>query len=176
MDSCLKGNRGSQNKLYKHFYSYAMAVCLRYSKTREEAIEILNDGFYKIFTKLDKYTKGMSFKGWLRRVMINSAIDHFRRNEKHYHSVDISYAKNKEERETALDSISEKEILSQIQLLPPSYRMVFNLYVIEGFKHHEIASKLNISEGTSKSNLAVARSKLKRALFMQASDRYKNHG
>lgn len=153
-----------------------MGVCLRYSKTREEAIEILNDGFYKIFTKLDKYTKGMSFKGWLRKVMINSAIDHFRRNEKHYHSVDISYAKYKEDKGTILDSISEKEILMQIQQLPPSYKMVFNLYVIEGFKHHEIATRLNISEGTSKSNLAVARSKLKRALFMQASDRYKNHG
>ena len=75
-----------------------------------------------------------------------------------------------------MDNISEKEILMQIQLLPPSYRMVFNLYVIEGFKHHEIAMKLNISEGTSKSNLAVARSKLKRALYMQASERYKDHG
>lgn len=153
-----------------------MGVCLRYSKTREEAIEILNDGFYKIFTKLDKYTKGMSFKGWLRKVMINSSIDHFRRNEKHYHSVDISYAKDREGIETALDNISEKEILVQIQQLPPSYRIVFNLYVIEGYKHKEIAAKLNIREGTSKSNLAVARNKLKRALFIQANERYKDHG
>jgi len=164
LDSCQKGNRRSQDELYKLYYAYSMSICLRYSKTREEAIEIINDGFLKIFTKLDKYTKGLSFKGWLRRVMVNSAIDYFRKNEKHYQTVDISYAKEESNVATIVDQLSEQEILSAIQELPPSYRTVFNLFVIEGFKHHEIAVKLEISEGTSKSNLSFARAKLKKIL------------
>jgi len=142
-----------------------MGICLRYSRTREEAIEIVNDGYVKIFTKLDKYSKGLSFKGWMRRVMINSAIDYYRRNEKHYHSLDISHGQYEVAGETALDKLSEEEIIAAIQSLPPSYRMVFNLHVIEGFKHDEIANQLNISTGTSKSNLSIARSKLQKILI-----------
>lgn len=151
-----------------------MGVCLRYSRTREEAIEILNDGFVKIFTKLNKYTKGLSFKGWLRKIMINVAIDYFRRNEKHYRGVDISYVRYEEVSASALDQLSEKEIIEAVQQLPPSYRMVFNLYVIEGYKHEEIAQQLNISIGTSKSNLAVARNKLQKKLLVQRAVRPKH--
>lgn len=176
LDACLKGDRNSQTKLYKIYYAYAMGVCLRYSRSREEAIEILNDGFVKIFTKLDKYTKGLPFKGWLRKVMINTAIDYFRRQEKHYHSVDISYARYEEVSETVLDQISEKEILQAVQQLPPSYRMVFNLYVIDGYKHEEIAQQLNISVGTSKSNLAIARNKLQKSLIVQRVVTQKQQG
>lgn len=142
-----------------------MGVCLRYSRTKEEATEILNDGFMKIFSKLDLYSRGLSFKGWIRKVMINSAIDYFRRNEKHYHSLDISHVQYEPSAASALDELSEREIISAIQLLPPSYRMVFNLYVIEGYKHEEIANQLNISVGTTKSNLAIARNKLKKILL-----------
>jgi len=141
-----------------------MGICLRYSRSRDEAIEIVNDGFFKIMTNLDKYSPELSFKGWLRRIMTNAAIDHYRRNEKHYHSVDISYVKNEHLTEKVLSSLSEEVILAAIQELPPSYRMVFNLYCLEGYKHSEIAQKLNISEGTSKSNLNTARIKLKKAL------------
>ena len=167
LDACRKGERDSQTRLYKEYYAYAMGICLRYSRTREEAIEILNDGFVKIFTKLNKYTKGLSFKGWVRKVMINAAIDYFRRHEKHYHGVDISYVRNEEVNASALDQIAEKEILEAVRQLPPSYRMVFNLYVIEGYKHEEIAQQLDISVGTSKSNLAVARNKLQKTLLVQ---------
>ncbi len=107
----------------------------------------------------------MSFKGWLRRVMINSAIDYYRRNEKHYHNLDISHAHYEPSQESALDQLSEQEIITAIQQLPPSYRMVFNLFAIEGYKHEEIGHKLGISAGTSKSNLAIARNKLKRILI-----------
>jgi RNA polymerase sigma factor (sigma-70 family) len=141
-----------------------MGVCLRYSRTREEALEIVNDGFMKIFKKLDKYSQGLSFKGWLRKVMINSAIDYYRRNEKHYNSLDISHGKYETSGETILDKLSEQDIIAAIQRLPPSYRMVFNLFVIEGYKHEEIANQLNITTGTSKSNLAVARNKLQKIL------------
>lgn len=142
-----------------------MGICLRYSRTREEAIEILNDGFIKVLSKLDMYSPGLSFKGWLRKIMINSAIDYFRRNEKHYHSLDISHIQYECSAENVFDKIGEQEIIAAIQLLPPSYRMVFNLYVIEGFKHEEIANQLNISVGTTKSNLAIARNKLKKILI-----------
>ena len=165
LDSCRKGNRNSQDRLYKDCYAYSMGVCLRYSRSREEAIEILNEGFLKVFLNLDKYTVGLSFKGWLRKVMINSSIDYFRRNERHYHSLDISHAQFASTAEDVLDSLSEKEILAAIQRLPASYRIVFNLHVIEGYKHEEISNQLNISVGTSKSNLAMARSKLKKILI-----------
>ncbi len=174
LDSCRKADRDSQNRLYKDYYRYAMGICIRYSRTREEAIEILNDGFVKIFSKLDQYSPGLSFKGWLRKVMINSAIDYFRRNEKHYNSLDISHVQYESSTETVLDHLSEQEIISAIQLLPPSYRMVFNLYVIEGYKHEEIANQLNISVGTTKSNLAIARNKLKKILINEQSERLKH--
>jgi len=147
-----------------------MGVCLRYSRTREEAVEIVNDGFIKIFTKLDKYSKGLSFKGWLRRVMINSAIDYFRKNEKHYHSLDISHGHYETTNENVLDHLAAEEIIKAIQGLPPSYRMVFNLFVIEGYKHEEIANQLNISVGTSKSNLAIARNKLQKILLSEGGN------
>jgi RNA polymerase sigma-70 factor (ECF subfamily) len=165
LDACRKGDRHSLDRLYKEYYGYSMGICLRYSRTREEATEILNDGFFKIFRKLDHYSPGLSFKGWLRKVMINSAVDYFRRNEKHYANLDISYVQYESDQANVLDTLSEKDILAAVQRLPESYRIVFNLFVIEGYKHEEIATMLNISVGTSKSNLSVARRKLKRILI-----------
>lgn len=103
--------------------------------------------------------------------MINSAIDYFRRNEKHYHSLDISHVQYARSAESVIDQLSEREIIAAIQLLPPSYRMVFNLYVIEGYKHEEIANQLNISVGTAKSNLAMARNKLRKILLQGQEER-----
>ena len=153
-----------------------MSICLRYSKNREEAVEIVNDGFVKLFSKLDRYQDGTSFKSWLRRILINASIDYYRRNEKHYHNVDISYAKHEQISEDALSKISEKEIITVIQELPPSYRLVFNLFVIEGYNHREISDKLGIGIGTSKSNLAIARSKLKRRLISLNKQSILGHG
>ncbi len=170
LDSCQKGNRTSQDNLYKVFYGFAMGICLRYSRSKEEAIEIVNDGFLKIFTKLDKYTRGLSFNAWMRKVMVNSAIDYYRRNEKHYATLDISHGNYESDAETILDRLSERDIIAAIQLLPPSYRIVFNLFVIDGYRHEEIAHQLNISVGTSKSNLAIARSKLQRILILDQGE------
>ncbi|HEU4861424.1 MAG TPA: RNA polymerase sigma factor [Chitinophagaceae bacterium] len=174
LDSCRRGDRSSQDRLYRQYYAYSMGICLRYSRSRDEAIEILNDGFIKILSKIDKYSPGLSFKGWLRKVMINSAIDYFRRNEKHYQSLDISHVQYESSAETVFDKLGEQDIIAAIQLLPPSYRMVFNLYVIEGFKHEEIANQLNISVGTTKSNLAIARNKLKRILITEQTEKLKH--
>ena len=173
---CRKGRREHQEELYLMFYNYAMSICLRYSRDREEAVEIVNDGFVKMFSKLDRYKDNTSFKAWFRRILINAAIDYNRKNEKHYHNVDISYAKHQLITEDALAKISEKDIVSLIQGLPPSYRLAFNLFVIEGFNHREIANQLGISIGTSKSNLAIARSKLKRRLLNMNSQSILGHG
>jgi RNA polymerase sigma-70 factor (ECF subfamily) len=160
------------------YYSYAMGICIRYSRSADEAVEILNDGFLKIFSKLSLYSPGLSFNGWLRKIMINSAIDYFRRNERHYHSLDISHVQDESMSETVLDKLSAEEIISLIQRLPPSYRMVFNLFVIEGYHHEEIANQLNITVGTSKSNLAMARNKLKKMLSGSGEENSKHthHG
>lgn len=153
-----------------------MGICLRYARSREEAVEILNDGFFKVLTNLDKYSPGLSFIGWVRTIMINASIDHFRRNEKHYNRVDISFVKNEVFLPDVLDSLSAEVIIQAIQELPPSYRMVFNLYAVEGFKHAEIAQKLNISEGTSKSNLNIARLKLKKYLNLSEGQKSEQNG
>jgi len=176
INHCRKGYREHQEELYLMFYNYAMSICLRYSKDREEAVEIVNDGFVKLFSHLDRYKEHTSFKAWLRRILINSSIDYYRRNEKHYHNVDISYAKHEFITEDAISRISEKEIIQIIRELPPSYRIVFNLFVIEGYNHREISDKIGISVGTSKSNLAIARSKLKRRLLTMNQDRILGHG
>ncbi|GJM28341.1 MAG: DNA-directed RNA polymerase sigma-70 factor [Cyclobacteriaceae bacterium] len=158
------------------FYNYAMSICLRYSKDREEAVEIVNDGFVKLFSNLKRYKDHTSFKAWLRRILINTSIDYYRRNEKHYNNVAISYAKHEYITEDAISKISEQEIIALIQELPPSYKIVFNLFVIEGYNHREISDKLGISIGTSKSNLAIARSKLKRELLKLNSESILGHG
>jgi len=176
IEGCRRGDRKSLNQLYQKFYGYAMGICLRYARSREEATEIVNDGFYKVMTNLDKYTPGLSFKGWLRRVMINASIDHFRKHEKHYNSFDISYVNHEYVTPDALQALSEEVILDAVQKLPPSYRIVFNLYVIEGYKHDEIAQKLGISVGTSKSNLNVARAKLMKALGNEFDQKMEQNG
>jgi len=176
LKQCRKGERKSQDLLYQQFYGYAMGVSLRYSSDRNEAIEIVNLGFFKVLTQLAKYDTKLSFKGWLRRIMINTAIDYYRRNARHQHFVDVSYAKDESVNFDALDQITEKEIMGAIQQLPPSYKMVFNLHVIEGYKHEEIAEQMGISVGTSKSNLAVARNKLQKILKVIDTERVRNHG
>ncbi len=161
---CKKGNRRSQQLLYQQYYGLAMAICLRYCNNYDRAVEVVNDGFLKIFTKLDKYNPDKSFKGWVRRIMINSAIDHYRKEQKHTalntqeHYEAASFAP------TVIQKMTYDEMIHQIQLLSPSYRAVFNMYVIDGYKHQEISELLKISIGTSKSNLSRARKQLQKAL------------
>lgn len=161
LDSCQKGNRASQMRLYEHFYSYAMGICLRYSKNREEAREMVNDGFLKVFNKLDQYDRNYPFTVWIRRLFINTAIDYHRKYHKNTITLQsVTDMEGAPVYNEALANLSFDELIKLVQKLPPAYRMVFNLYVIEGLKHHEIAAQLNISVGSSKSNLAKARKKL----------------
>jgi len=172
LEGCLRKNRYSQEKLYQHFYGYAMSICLRYAKNQEEAREILNDSFFKVFKKLNLYDKQYPFKIWLRRILINTAIDYYRKKQRKPLFIALENAAAIPD-----DSIDTFEIdptinaLPILQKLPPSYRIVFNLYVMEGYKHREIAEQLGISINTSKSNLARAKQKLK-ALIKNRTNYY----
>ena len=164
INGCKKGDRKAQKKLYMLLYPYTMSICLRYSGGEDEAKEILNDGFLKVFTKIDQHSPTQSFKAWVRRIMVNTAIDHYRKNNHFRHMLEITQADSEFINPEVVDQFSVDEILKMVQKLPPAYQMIFNLFVVEGYNHREISEKLGISEGTSKSNLAKARMKLKKMM------------
>lgn len=174
IEACVLNKRESQKVIYSSFYGFAMAICDRYANKQEDSVEILNDGFLKIFKELHRYSPAYadvvsSFKGWLRKIMVYTAIDHFRKNQKHqmvtqlenvvYQMATVS--------EDAIAKLSYEEIIRAIQDLSPAYRTVFNLFVIEGLSHEEIGNQLGVSIGTSKSNLSKARKQLQKILFKQ---------
>ena len=168
---CTLNQRESQKKIYNSFYSYGMAICDRYAKRKEDSIEIFNDGFLKIFKEIHRYKPSYAdemnpFKGWIRKILIYTAIDHCRKYNKHYFSgeIETSLIYLPVEEENALDMISYDEIIRAIQDLSPAYRTVLNLFIIDGFSHEEIADQLGISIGTSKSNLSKARQQLQKIL------------
>jgi RNA polymerase sigma factor (sigma-70 family) len=171
---CLRNQRQSQELLYKQFYGYAMSVCLRYAPTRDSALEVLNDGFLKVFTRLDQYDPAQPFKGWLRRIMINSAVDHYRQEVRHYNQDNLEQAEQLSAPDAvdAYSQLAHEDLLLLIQRLSPAYRLVFNLYVMDGFTHEEIAGQLGISVGASKSNLARARDNLRQLLKQINQDEY----
>lgn len=154
---CMEGNRRMQEELYSRFSSRMYAVCLRYAGNAEEAEDILQEGFIKVFKKLDSFRSEGSFEGWVRRIFVNTAIEHFRRKrylmpvtEKEENTIEGKY-------NSVLDDLGAKDILALVQELSPGYRTVFNMYVVEGYTHKEIADMLGISEGTSKSQLSRAK-------------------
>lgn len=163
---CIKGNRQAQSKLYNLFAGKMFAVCIRYSKNREEAEEILHEGFMQVFDHLMQFNAAGSFEGWIRKIMVNCALQKYR-SRPHLHSliniesIELDDVTN----EDIISQLGTKELLHLVQQLPPAYKMVFNLYVFEGMKHREIAEHLGISEGTSKSNLSDARKILQKAVY-----------
>lgn len=154
---CKKGKRDAQQRLYKQLSPVLFGVCLRYAKDRTEAEDILQDGFVKIFTKLDTFKFDGSFEGWARRVVVNSALERYRKMNLMYTVSEIRDYDTQFSASDVLSEMSYNELLDMIQELTPQYRTVFNLYAIEGYSHQEIAKMLDISEGTSKSNLSRAR-------------------
>jgi RNA polymerase sigma factor (sigma-70 family) len=170
IEGCREWKHGSQEALYREFFGYAMSISLRYAPNREEAIEILNDSFLKVFQHIDTFDIQRSFKSWLAKIVVNTAIDFLRSKSK------ISFVDNIEQiydlgmEDKTLDHISYNELLKYVQTLPPAYRTVFNLYVMEGYHHQEIAALLSISEGTSKSNLFKAKKILKEKILRITPD------
>jgi RNA polymerase sigma factor (sigma-70 family) len=153
-----------QEMLYHRFSSKMYAVCLRYCKDTDDAQDLLQDGFVKIFKNLDKYRGDGSFEGWIRRIFVNTSIEHFRKSIKYNTVSDAAELVIEDPTWNALDNLGEKDIIKIVQGLSPGYRQVFNMYVIEGYSHKDIGDILGISEGTSKSQLARAKAILKKTV------------
>jgi RNA polymerase sigma factor (sigma-70 family) len=173
ISGCLKNDRKCQQQVFKLFYSKMMAVCMRYAKDRDEAKDLLQEGFIKVFSNLENYGNNGSFEGWIRRIMVNTAIDSYRKEKRSLLDVNSEMVDRFGNEDESYDeddnnddylSISPEMVMQEVQNLSPAYKAVFNLYVIEGFPHKEIAEKLGISEGSSKSNLSKAKRNLKKAL------------
>jgi len=164
INGCLAGNRRDQELLYRRHAAKLYAVCLQYSANNEEARDILQDGFIKIFENLVYYKHEGSFEGWMRRITVNTALEKFRSRHKLYRVDDIDLIPEPDAEPDNQDyaGLEAADLLEIIRELTPKYRMVFNLYAIEGYSHKEISKMVNISEGTSKSNLSRARAILQR--------------
>ena len=161
IDKCKQGDRQAAEKIYQIFSAKMFALCLRFSKDRADAEDTLQDGFIKIFTSIGQYTGNGSFEGWMKRIMINTAMEKFRKNSPLQIVEELPEIEDNEDIDEEV-SIPEEVLADFVNQLPERYKMVFNLYVIEEMSHKDIAALLGINEGTSKSNLARAREILKR--------------
>lgn len=159
---CINRDSHMQEELYNRFAPKMYAVCLRYSNNTDDAQDLLQEGFIKIFKNLDRFRAEGSFEGWVRRVFINTSIEHYRRKVNLFSTSEKEETLIQDSSWNALDKLAEKDIIKLVQELSPGYRTVFNMYAIEGFSHKEIGSILGISEGTSKSQLARAKGILQR--------------
>ena len=175
VDGCIRGKRKFQKRLFEKYYGKMMAICYRYAKDSDEAQEIVQNGFIKVFKKLDVYNFEGSLEGWIRRIMVNTAIDQIRKNKRNPFLIegedrvqnveeDVPFSTEEDE---FYSKLKAKTAIKAISELSPTYRTVFNMYVIEGFTHKEIADYLGISEGTSKSNLSKAKQKLRAQLTLK---------
>lgn len=157
IQQCLSNNVLAQNELYRRFAGKMMGVCMRYAKNRDDAKDILQDAFVRVYLNLRSFKAEGSFEGWIKRIMINTAIKHYRKNLKFANNVDIEAAYDVGFDNNIIGKMAVNELMDKVQVMPDGYRTIFNLYIIEGYQHNEIGEMLGISEGTSKSQLARAR-------------------
>ncbi len=163
---CKKNSTKAQKLLYKTYHSSLLGICMRYGKSKAEAEDILHIGMMKIYKSIGSFSGNGSFEGWMKRIIVNTAVDNFRKNHKHYYHENIDdIGESTDLSDEISDNLAAKDILKTIQQLPAGYRLVFNLYAIEGYSHKEIALKLGISESTSKTQLMKARVKLQKMLL-----------
>ncbi len=169
LEGCKSGERHAFGLLYKKYASTMLAICMRYCKRREEAEDVLHEGFMKVFSNVSKFRGEGSFEGWIKRIMINTSLSHYNANLKHYFKSSVEDLEdmpgNEEDDGVYSNAPSRSELLSLIQELPDGYRFVFNMYVFENYSHKEIAGELGISVNTSKSQLAKARRQLQKKLY-----------
>lgn len=162
---CVDNDRLAQKRLYERYYGKMMGVCMRYANGRDQAGEIVNMGFFKVFKTIETFAKkGGNLEAWIYRIMVNTAIDYLRAELRHQHG-DIEKTVYVEDTSDVIADLAAGQILEMVHRLTPAYRAVFNLYVIEGYNHMEVGEILGISEGTSKSNLAKARAKLQEMII-----------
>lgn len=161
IEACVKKEKWAQKKLYEDHYSSMYPLCCRYSNNDEDALDIMHDAFIKVFRNMHRYQVGTSLNSWIRRIMVNTAIDFYRKQKRRRtEDIDTVYHVSSDDVDV-VSEMSAEEILIALQQLTPAYRSVFNLYIIEGYSHKEVAEKLGISESTSRSNLVKARAKLR---------------
>ncbi|MGB0403762.1 MAG: RNA polymerase sigma factor [Salibacteraceae bacterium] len=168
---CKKRDAECQKQLFKAYYGRMLGTCLRYCNNKQDAQDVTQEGFIKLFEKIDLYNSKGSFDGWIRRIFINLSLDHLRKNKTHLVSIDsetypidLPGEADEEFDESLLNRISPERLIEEIQKLSPVYRTVLNLFVYEGCSHEEISQELGISIGTSKSNLSKAKGNLRKAL------------
>lgn len=154
---CINGDRKMQEELYRIFSPKMFAICMRYCSNYQEAEDLLQEGFIKVFGNISRFRNEGSFEGWMKRIFVNTAIEGFRKNHFLNNMMEVEEMKNDIVQEDDFHQLSAADLLRMVQALSPGYRTVFNLYAIEGYNHQEIADMLGISVGTSKSQLARAR-------------------
>jgi RNA polymerase sigma-70 factor (ECF subfamily) len=170
---CLEGDRKAQQAVYKLLYGKMKVVCMRYTRDTDQALDILQEGFIKVFQNMERYSGAGSFEGWVRRIMVNLSIDRFRKQKNDFlllnGSMNIEDYEDVVDDEPDVESVdydfTPEQILEAMQMLSPAYKTVFNLYVFENFTHQDIAEALSISIGTSKSNFAKAKRNMKKILL-----------
>ncbi len=169
VNRCLEKDALAQKQLFEYYSKRMMVVCLRYSKDTEEAQDVLQMGFIKVFEKLEMYNQKGSLEGWIRKIIVNTALDSIRKNKKLQNNVDIEKVDYQlhNHNETAVEALSAKDLLKVIQSMPTGFKTVFNMYVIEGYSHKEIAEELNITVSTSKSQFSRARAYLQKILIKE---------
>lgn len=165
INACLNGDPKAQKRLYDTFSRSMFGVCLRYSNGYEEAKDILQDGFIKVFSKMSQFAFNGSFEGWMKRIFVNTALEYYRKNKIHMQELEIDAADANPHHDFTIEKMSHKEIVEVMNKMAPGYRTVLNMYIVEGYSHAEIADMLNISENTSKSQLSRARVVLQQELL-----------
>lgn len=168
---CIEGDPDMQRLLYERFSSKMYGVCLRYAENTEDANDVMQEGFIKVYKSLSKFRAEGSFEGWIRRIFVNTSIEHYRKKVKLYNVTEVQENTIEDNELDALDSLATKDILSIVNELSPGYKQVFNMHVVEGYSHKEIAEVLGITEGTSKSQLARAKGVLKKIIETRSSSK-----
>lgn len=165
IERCLKGDAIAQRTLFEKFAPKMLAVCIRYMKAQDEAEDVLQEGFIKVFTKLKDYNSSGSIEGWIRRIVVNTALDQIRKNQKFMKDTPLDEVTFKlDNNHSIIEDLNVQSLMKLVQEMPTGYRTIFNLYAIEGYSHKEIGELLGISENTSKSQYSRARTYLQQEL------------
>jgi len=178
VEGCIQGKRKACALLYKRYAAKMLGVCLRYGRNLAEAEDVLQEGFIKVFTSLGKFRQEGSLEGWIRRIMVNTAVDHYNKQAREEFLISLEDMKEaypsgemgEENDNLPVEDLTEDDLLKMVQDLPDGYRLVFNMYAIEGYSHQEIAEKLNISVNTSKTQLFKARRTLRNIILHRSLD------
>ena len=165
IDGCRRKEPRAQEKLFKHFYGFVAGICLRYAPSRHQAQEIINDSFLKVFERMPREENLLNFRAWLRRLVVNTALDHFRKEKRHSLVESLDEVEGQTQtNDPIIDQLSVEDMLSLLNQLPDNWRLVFNLYEIEGYSHEEIAAMMGIPAGSSRVYLGRAKERLRKLI------------